>query len=495
MIHRYSRPEMVALWTAERRFQIWLQIEILACEARAARDEIPQEALKTIKAKAAFDVDRIETIEHEVKHDVIAFLTSVAEHVGPDSRFIHLGLTSSDVLDTCFSIQLKEAAGILGKALDRAMAAARQLALRHRNTPQIGRTHGIHAEPITFGLRAASWYSELARARDRLARAIEVISYGKVSGAVGTYANCPPEIEAYVCARLGLTPEPVSTQIIPRDRHAEYFNQLALIASGIERIAVDVRHLQRTEVREVEEFFSPGQKGSSAMPHKRNPILSENLSGLARLMRGYADTAMESVALWHERDISHSSAERVIGPDATVTLDFMLHRLAGLLEGLVVYPDRMAENLALSGGLYNSERVLLKLIEKGMTREEGYRVVQKAAMTTWESRGQFRDELARDAVVSKKLTPKEIDELFDEEHHRAHVDAVFKRVFGNTTEMPRKKSEPESGTVGSNQQPGKPDGKSRLPQEREATGVFDVVPGVGPVKHRDKGDRPTKGRK
>jgi adenylosuccinate lyase len=494
VIHRYSRPEMVALWTAERRFQIWLQIEVLACEARAGRGEIPQEALKVIKARAAFDVARIDEIEKEVKHDVIAFLTSVAEHVGPESRFIHLGMTSSDVLDTSFSIQLKEAAGLMGKGLDRAMAAARSLALRYQHTPQIGRSHGIHAEPITFGLKAASWYSELVRARDRLARAIEVISYGKISGAVGTYANCPPEVEQYVCAKLGLSPEAVSTQIIPRDRHAEYFAQLALIAGAIERIAVEVRHLQRTEVREAEEFFSPGQKGSSAMPHKRNPILSENLSGLARLMRGYADAAMENVALWHERDISHSSVERVIGPDATVTLDFMLHRLAGLLEGLVVYPDRMAENLAVSGGLYNSERVLLKLIDKGMSREDAYKIVQRAAMATWEKRGQFRDELRADTAVSKKLTHAEIDSLFDEEHHRAHVDGIFKRVFGNTTEIQRKKlAAPESGTVGSNEPAGNPDGRDRLKSEREATGVFDVVPGVGPAK-RDKGDRPTKGR-
>jgi adenylosuccinate lyase len=478
---------MVALWTPERRFQTWLQIEVLACEARAARGEIPTDALKTIKAKASFDVARIDEIEREVKHDVIAFLTSVSEFVGPDSRFIHLGMTSSDVLDTSFSVQLKEAAALLGKGLDRAMAAARSLALRYQHTPQIGRSHGIHAEPITFGLKAASWYSELVRARDRLARAIEVLSYGKISGAVGTYANCPPEVEAYVCARLGLTPEPVSTQVVPRDRHAEYFAQLALIAGAIERIAVEVRHLQRTEVREAEEFFSPGQKGSSAMPHKRNPILSENLTGLARLMRGYADAAMENVALWHERDISHSSVERVIGPDATVTLDFMLHRLAGLLEGLVVYPDRMAENLAVSGGLYNSERVLLKLIEKGMTREDAYRVVQRAAMATWEKRGQFKDELLADPNVNKKLSAAEIGALFDEEHHRAHVDAVFKRLFGNTSEFQREKKgvAEGSGTVGSNAPPGKPDARDRLPAEREATGVFDVVPGVGPVKQRE----------
>ena len=491
MIPRYSRPEMVALWTPERRYQTWLQIELLACEARAARNEIPREALATIKGKATFEVSRIDEIEKEVKHDVIAFLTSVAEHVGPDSRFIHLGMTSSDVLDTSLAVLLKDAALLLGKGLDRAMAAARQLALRYQNTPQIGRSHGIHAEPITFGLKAASWYSELVRARDRLARAIEVISYGKISGAVGTYANCPPEVEAYVCAKLGLAPEPVSTQVVPRDRHAEYFAQLALIAGAIERISVEVRHLQRTEVREAEEFFSPGQKGSSAMPHKRNPILSENLTGLARLMRGYADAAMENVALWHERDISHSSVERVIGPDATVTLDFMLHRLAGLLEGLVVYPDRMAENLAISGGLYNSERVLLKLIEKGMTREDAYRVVQKTAMQTWEKRGNFREELAKDSAVTKKVTEAELDALFDEEHHRAHVEFVFKRLFGNTSEVqraPTKGPAADNGTVGVNVPPGKPDGKSRKASEREATGVFDAVPGVGPVK-------PQKGRK
>ena len=499
MIPRYSRPEMVALWTPERRYQTWLQIEVLACEARAARDEIPQDALAVIKEKAAFDVARIDEIEREVKHDVIAFLTSVAEHVGPQSRFIHLGMTSSDVLDTSFSVLLKEAALLLGKGIDRAMAAARQLALRYQNTLQIGRSHGIHAEPVTFGLKAASWYSELVRARDRLARAIEVVSFGKISGAVGTYANCPPEIEAYVCARLGLSPEPVSTQVVPRDRHAEYFTQLALIAGAIERISVEIRHLQRTEVREVEEFFSPGQKGSSAMPHKRNPILSENLSGLARLMRGYADAAMENVALWHERDISHSSVERVIGPDATVTLDFMLHRLAGLLEGLVVYPNRMAENLALSGGLYNSERVLLKLIEKGMTREDAYRVVQRAAMATWEQRGQFRDELGADPQVSKKISADELDALFSEEHHRAHVDAIFRRLFGDTSAVPRadrQKKADVGGTVGMNAPPGTPDASAARKEEREATGVFDVVPGVGPVKRDSKKpERRDKGRK
>ena len=447
MIDRYSRPEMVALWTAEKRFKTWLDIELLACEARAARGEIPKAALATIKAKAAFDVARIDQIEREVKHDVIAFLTSVSEHVGPDSRFIHLGLTSSDVLDTSFAIQLRDAGLLLGKGLDRALAASRALATRYHDTPMIGRSHGIHAEPITFGLKAASWYSELQRARDRLARAVEVIRFGKISGAVGTYANCPPEVEAFVCERLGLSPEPVATQIVPRDRHAEYFAQLALIAGAVERIAVEVRHLQRTEVREVEEYFSPGQKGSSAMPHKRNPVLSENLAGLARLMRGYAMSAMENTALWHERDISHSSVERVIGPDATVTLDFMLHRLGGMLEQLVVYPDRMAENLASSQGLYNSERVLLALVKKGMTREDAYRLVQKSAMAAWEQRKPFRGELGRDPAVTKALTAAELDALFDENHHRAHVSTILKRLLGSAGGAPEAKPAKKTRTM------------------------------------------------
>ncbi len=431
MIDRYSRPEMVAVWTPARRFQIWLEIEILGAEARVRRGEAPAEALRTIRAKAGFDVARIDEIEREVKHDVIAFLTSVAERVGPAARFLHLGMTSSDVLDTAFAVQLREAGQLLTRGVDRAAAAAKALALAHRETPMIGRSHGIHAEPITFGLKAASWFAELSRARERLVRAIDVVSYGKVSGAVGSFANVPPDVETYVCERIGLKPEPVATQVVPRDRHAEYFSQLALVAGTVERIAVEIRHLQRTEVREVEEFFSPGQKGSSAMPHKRNPVLSENLTGLARLMRGYADAAMENVALWHERDISHSSVERVIGPDATVTLDFMLHRLAGVLEKLVVYPERMAENLASSGGLHHSERVLLALVGKGMTREEAYRVVQRNAMAAWSTRGSFRAELVRDPEVTRRLPPAELDVLFDERHHRAGVDAIFRRVFGS----------------------------------------------------------------
>ncbi len=442
MIDRYSRPEMVALWIPEKRFATWLEIEVLACEARAERGEIPRQALETIKARAGFDVKRIDEIEREVKHDVIAFLTSVAERVGPDSRFIHLGMTSSDVLDTSFAVLLREAAALLARGIDRAMAAAKQLALRYIETPMIGRSHGIHAEPITFGLKAAGWFSELQRARGRLERAVEIISFGKISGAVGTYANCPPDVESYVCQRLGLLPEPVATQVVPRDRHAEYFVQLALIAGAVERIAVEIRHLQRTEVREAEEYFSAGQKGSSAMPHKRNPILTENLTGLARLMRGYADAAMENVALWHERDISHSSVERVIAPDATVTLDFMLHRLAAVLETLVVYPDRMAENLRLSGGLYNSERVLLALIGKGMTREDAYKTVQKTAMATWEKRARFRDELANDPAVSRKLSSHELDELFDEDHHRVHMQAIFKRLFGEMHQVRAPQPEP-----------------------------------------------------
>jgi len=435
VIERYARPEMVVLWGPEKKYATWLEIELLACEARANRGEIPASALATIRARAKFDPKRIEEIEREVKHDVIAFLTNVAEHVGPDSRFIHLGMTSSDVLDTSLSVLLRDSTTILAKGLDRALAAAKKLAMQYRMTPMIGRSHGIHAEPITFGLKAASWYSELSRARDRLARAVEVISFGKISGAVGTYANCPPEIEAHVCHKLGLIPEPVATQVVPRDRHAEFFSQLALIAGTVERIAVEIRHLQRTEVREAEEYFSPGQKGSSAMPHKRNPILTENLTGLARVMRGYASAALEDVALWHERDISHSSVERVIAPDATTTLDFMLHRLATVLDQLVVYPDRMAENLRMSGGLYNSERVLLALVGAGMTREEAYKLVQKVAMSTWEHRAQFRDELAQEPAIAKRLPAAQLRELFDDEHHRAHVDEIFRRLFGNTEEV------------------------------------------------------------
>jgi adenylosuccinate lyase len=432
VIERYSRPEMAELWTTEARFQLWLRIEILACEARSAAGLVPAEALKVIQEKAAFDVQQVEEIEREVKHDVIAFLTSVAEHVGPESRFTHQGLTSSDVLDTALAAQLTQAAELLTEGVKRARKAARALAERHRDTPTIGRSHGIHAEPTTFGLKAAGWYAELTRALERVERAREIIAFGKLSGAVGTFANIDPSVEAHVCQALDLKPEPVSTQVVPRDRHAEYFSQLAVVGATIERIAVEVRHLQRTEVREAEEAFTKGQKGSSAMPHKRNPILSENLTGLARLLRGYAMSAMENVALWHERDISHSSVERVIGPDATILLDFALHRLSGLLEGLVVYPERMLENMEASGGLYNSQGVLLALTNAGMTREDAYKVVQRHAMATWEEGGSFKDRLKADADVVERVGEEALEALFDPRRHLQNTHVILDRVLGDS---------------------------------------------------------------
>lgn len=427
MLGRYSREEMAQLWTSTSRYSLWMTIELLACEARAARDEIPASTLKHIQESAAFDEGRIAEIEKEVKHDVIAFLTSIAESVGPDSRFIHLGLTSSDILDTALAVQLARAATLLREGVERVKTAARVLAETHADTVMMGRSHGIHAEPITFGLKAASWYQELCRAEKRVLRAKEIISYGKLSGAVGTYAQVPPEIEQFVCAQLELKPEPVSTQIIPRDRHAEYFNLLALVGCSVERIAVEVRHLQRTEVGELQEPFGDGQKGSSAMPHKRNPILSENLTGLARLLRGYAQSALENVALWHERDISHSSVERVIGPDATTILDFALHRLGGMLEGLVVNEVRMGQNLASSGGLFNSQGVLLALIDSGMTREKAYGIVQKHALAAWEDGGTFRARLEKDGDVSDLLSAEQLEALFDPKRTLGRVHWVLER--------------------------------------------------------------------
>ena len=430
MIPRYSRKEMEAIWSAQNRFQKWLDIEILACEALAKRGDIPREALRTIKAKARFDIDRIDEIERTVKHDVIAFLTSVAEFVGPDSRFIHMGLTSSDILDTSLAVLLKEASEILLADIDKLLGVLKKKAIRHKLTLMIGRTHGIHAEPVTFGLKMAMWYEEMARNRERLSRARDTVSCGKISGAVGTFAFIDPAVEEYVCKKLGLSPEKVATQIIQRDRHAEYFTTLAVIASSLDKFATEIRHLQRTEVREAEEYFSPGQKGSSAMPHKRNPVLSENLSGLARLMRGYALAAMENVALWHERDISHSSVERVIGPDATILLDFMMSRFTRLIDELVVYPERMIENLNITHGVIFSQMVLLKLTEKGMTREQAYAVVQENAMRAWREGIEFKELLLSDGRVKSHLGPKQIESVFRLENFLGNVDYIFKRTFG-----------------------------------------------------------------
>ena len=433
MIPRYSRPEAVQIWSPETRFKIWFEIEAHAADKMAELGVIPKEAAKTIWAKgkdAKFDIARIDAIEREVKHDVIAFLTHLAEIVGPEARFVHLGLTSSDVLDTSLNVQLTRSADLLLADLDKVLAALKKRALEHKNTVCVGRSHGIHAEPTTFGLKMAEAYAEFSRGKERLLRAKEEVSTAALSGAVGTFANIDPKVEAYVAEKMGLKVEPVSTQVIPRDRHAMFFATLGVIASSMERLVTEIRHLQRTEVKEVEEFFSPGQKGSSAMPHKRNPVLSENLTGLARMIRAYAVPAMENVALWHERDISHSSVERMIGPDATITLDFALNRLAGLIEQLVVYPENMKRNLEMFGGLVHSERVLLALARKGMAREDAYRLVQRNAMKTWDAGADFQQSLKADADVAKLLSAKEIDACFDLGHHLANVDTIFARVFG-----------------------------------------------------------------
>ncbi len=430
MIARYTRPEMARIWEPENKFKIWLEIETLACERQAELGVIPTEAVKVIREKGAFDVARIDEIEAEVKHDVIAFLTSVAEYVGPEARFIHQGMTSSDVLDTCYSVQLLQSADELVADLETVLGSIKERALEHKNTVCMGRSHGIHAEPVTFGLKLATWYAEMERNLTRLQAARESIATGAISGAVGTFANIDPSVEEYVCAKMGLKPEPVSTQVIPRDRHAEFFCALAMIASSMERIAVEIRHLQRTEVLEVEEFFSKGQKGSSAMPHKRNPILSENLTGLARLVRGYAMPALENVALWHERDISHSSVERAIGPDATVTLDFALRRLNGLIKNLVVYPENMLKNLNQMKGLVFSQKILLDLTQAGVSRENSYRLVQRNAMKVWEEGKDFLTELLADDEVCGALGEEKIREAFNLDYHLKHVETIFKRVFG-----------------------------------------------------------------
>ena len=431
MIPRYSRPDMVAIWTPEARFRIWFEIEAHATDALAELGVVPKEAAKAIWDKGAFEVDRIDEIERETKHDVIAFLTNVAEHVGPEARFMHQGMTSSDVLDTCLAVQLARASDLLIADIDALLVVLKRRAIEHKMTPTIGRSHGIHAEPVTFGLKMAQAYAEFARNRERLVVARADVATCAISGAVGTFANIDPFVEQHVADKMGLSVEPVSTQVIPRDRHAMFFATLGVIASSIERLATEVRHLQRTEVLEAEEYFSPGQKGSSAMPHKRNPVLTENLTGLARMVRGYVTPALENVALWHERDISHSSVERYIGPDATITLDFALDRMTGVMDKLVVYPERMLKNLNKMGGLVHSQRVLLALTQAGVSREDAYRLVQRNAMKVWDSDGALSLEelLKADPEVTAALSTDEIADKFDLGYHLRHVDTIFARVF------------------------------------------------------------------
>ena len=437
MIERYSRSQMTAIWAQDTKFRIWFEIEAHACDALAELGVIPKEAAAKIWEKgnaATFDVARIDEIERTTKHDVIAFLTHLSEIVGPEARFAHQGMTSSDVLDTCFSVQLVRASDLLLADIDALLAALKRRAFEHKDTITIGRSHGIHAEPTTFGVKLALAYAEFERNRARLVAARDEIATCAISGAVGTFANIDPRVEAHVAAKLGLKVEPVSTQVIPRDRHAMYFATLGVIASSVERLSIEIRHLQRTEVLEVEEFFSPGQKGSSAMPHKRNPVLTENLTGLARMVRSYALPAMENVALWHERDISHSSVERMIGPDATVTLDFALARLTGVIDKLLVYPENMMRNLNRFKGLIHSQRVLLALTQAGCSREESYSLVQRNAMKVWEHQADFLEELLADEDVRAALSEAQIRDLFDLNYHTKHVDTIFDRVFGATTQ-------------------------------------------------------------
>ena len=434
MIPRYSRPEMTSIWSEDSKFQIWFEIEAHACDAQAKLGVIPAEAAAAVWERGAFEIDRINEIERETKHDVIAFLTNLAEHVGEEARFVHQGMTSSDVLDTTLAVQMARASDLMLTGIDRLLAGLKLRAEEHRYTPTIGRSHGIHAEPVTFGLKLAQAYAEFDRCRARLWDARTEIATCAISGAVGTFANISPDVEAYVADKLGLVPETVSTQVIPRDRHAMYFATLAVIAGSIERLAVEVRHLQRTEVLEAEEFFSKGQKGSSAMPHKRNPVLTENLTGQARMIRAYAMPALENVALWHERDISHSSVERFIGPDATITLDFALARLTGVVDKLLVYPERMQANMDRMGGLIHSQRVLLALTQNGVSRENAYAIVQRNAMKVWESDGrlQLLDLLKQDEDVSRALSENDLTALFDLDYHLKHVDTIFARVFGES---------------------------------------------------------------
>ena len=429
MISRYTRPEMGRIWESKNRFEKWLQVEILACEAMAEEGRIPREALENIKRKASFSEERILEIEEVTRHDVIAFLTNVAEYVGPDSRFIHMGLTSSDILDTSFALLLKEAMHVIISGVTEFMDTLKERAEEHKYTPMIGRSHGIHAEPITFGLKLAVWYMEMARNLKRLEEALDTISYGKLSGAVGTFANISPKIEAYVCDRLGLKPAEASTQIIQRDRHAQYFTSLAILAGTLEKIAIEIRHLQRTEVREAEESFYKGQKGSSAMPHKKNPVGSENISGLARLVRSNSLAAMENMALWHERDISHSSVERVIGPDSTILMDYMIHRLNGIVKTLEIHPRRMEDNLNMLKGLIFSQQVLIKLTGMGLKRQTAYDLVQRNAMKVWDSGRDFKTVLLEDRDIREYITEEEMEEIFSLDYHLKHVEEIFKRVF------------------------------------------------------------------
>ena len=430
MIPRYSRPEMTKIWEPENKFRIWFEIEAHACDAQANLGTIPEAAAKRVWERGKFDVERIDEIEAEVKHDVIAFLTNLAEYVGPEARFVHQGMTSSDVLDTCLSVQLCQAADIIANDIDQLLEALKTQALQHKFTPTVGRSHAIHAEPTTFGLKLAGFFAEFQRNKERLMLARKEIATCAISGPVGTFASIEPEVERHVAEKLGLKIEPVSTQIIPRDRHAMFFSILGVIASSLERLAVEIRHLQRTEVREAEEFFSSGQKGSSSMPHKRNPVLTENITGLARLIRSHVVPSMENVALWHERDISHSSVERVIAPDATIALDFSLVRMTGVIKNLVVYPDQMQKNLDKLGGLINSQRILLELTQKGMTREDSYEAVQRNAMPVWLEGKDFKALLKSDTKIRAFLDENEIDELFNPDFHFKHVETIFKRVFG-----------------------------------------------------------------
>ncbi len=432
MIPRYSRPEMTSIWSEDSKFQIWFEIEAHACDAQAKLGVIPAEAAATVWQRGAFEIDRINEIERETKHDVIAFLTNLAEHVGEEARFVHQGMTSSDVLDTTLSVQMARASDLMLTGIDRLLAALKLRAEEHRYTPTIGRSHGIHAEPTTFGLKLATFYAEFARCRSRLEMARTEIATCAISGAVGTFAHIDPSVEAHVAEQMGLIPEPVSTQVIPRDRHAMFFATLGVIASSVERLATEIRHLQRTELREAEEFFSAGQKGSSAMPHKRNPVLTENLTGLARIVRAAVTPALENVALWHERDISHSSVERVFGPDATIALDFALQRLAGVVEALVIYPESMQANLDQLGGLVHSQQLLLALTQAGVSREAAYSMVQRNAMESWKTGASYRDLLKNDAKVVSNLGEDGIDALFDLDQHFRHVDTIFARVFDDT---------------------------------------------------------------
>lgn len=431
MITRYTRPEMGQIWDAENLYAKWLEVEIAACEAMAQQGIVPKKALENIKKRAGFSVERIAEIEEETKHDIIAFLTCVEEYVGPDSRYIHLGLTSSDILDTSFALLLKEAMELIIRGAKEFAEVLKTRAMEHKSTVMIGRSHGIHAEPITFGLKLAVWYSEIKRNLRRLEEACEVISYGKLSGAVGTFANISPEVESLVCKKLGLRPAAISTQIIQRDRHAQYFTSLAILAGTLEKIAVEIRHLQRTEVLEAEEPFAKGQKGSSAMPHKKNPIGCENISGLARLVRSNSLAAMENMALWHERDISHSSVERVIGPDSTILIDYMMQRMTGIVKGLVVHPDRMMDNLNRTNGLIFSQQILLRLAEKGLERQKAYVMVQGNAMKVWDSGRDLQELVNEDEDIRRYLSKKEIDEIFDVNYHLKYVDHIFDRVFGD----------------------------------------------------------------